>query len=115
MFWPWECARVDIIGKGPRCLGQNATHIGVLLDEARKAPCTQASHILPDQHLCVALVACADPHRWDGHGLCDSGSDLTRYHLDQKRERSGRLECLGSFDQMLCTVIAPLDAVAAKL
>ncbi len=113
---PARGTRPTTVGRvGPRGVAEGLAEVRVLLDEAGRAAAAQARHVLPDEHLGVAVRACADADRGDrerlGHPLRDRGGD----HLHDDGEAAGRLEGEGVVERPLGGLVAaPLDAVAAE-
>src|SRR4029079_10194074 len=60
-----ERARRDLRGVGARGIPEVGAQVGVLLHEPRRAPTAQPGHVLPDEHLGVAVRAGADADRRD--------------------------------------------------
>lgn len=78
---------------------QQGAHVGVLLDEAWQASGSQSRHVLPDQHLGIAVDTGAYVHCGDGDRCRDFLGNLGRHHLDEQGKGSGGFE--GGIDQPL--------------
>ena len=74
------------------------TQVGVLLDEPRRAAPAQAGHVLPHEHLRVAVRARADADGRDAQRLGDLRRDRRRDHLHDDREAARGLEREGVLD-----------------
>ena len=66
--------------------------VRVLLDEARRVALVEAEQVVPDEHLSVAVHACADADRRHGQRLGDPRRNRGRHGLEHDREAAGSLE-----------------------
>ena len=73
-----EGARGDLRGIRARGILEVGTQVGVLLDEPRGAATAQPGHVLPDEHLGVAVRARADPDRGDAQRDAARDTDALR-------------------------------------
>jgi hypothetical protein len=89
--------------------------VGVALDEPRRRAGAQAHHVLPNEHLGVAVGAGADADRGDADRLGDLGRNPRRHHLHDDRERAGLLQRERLADEPLGGVAATLHSVAAEV
>src|SRR5690625_1526967 len=110
-----ERPRAYVAGVRARGGEQRVVQVGVLLDEARHAARTQAGHVLPDEHLGVAVGTGADADSGDLEPFGDLRRDVAGNHLHYDCERSGFLQRLGFFDRTGGGVAASLDSVAAEI
>ncbi|MNV21835.1 hypothetical protein D3C71_1127810 [compost metagenome] len=94
---------------------QQGAHVGVLLDEAWQASGSQSRHVLPDQHLGIAVDTGAYAHRGDGDRCRDFLGNLGRHHLDEQSEGAGSFEGEGGVDKLLAILAPSLHAVATEL
>ena len=96
-------------------VAERAPQVGVVLDEAREGAPAEPGHVLPDQHLPVAVDARADAdggdHQLGGHPLGDVGG----HHLQHDREGARVLQGQGGAHQLVTGVAAALHPVAPEL
>src|SRR5918994_420732 len=107
-------ARPHLRGEGRHRPLQHATQVGVPLHEPRRAPATQASHVLPDEHLRITVGTGADADRRDQQLAGDALRHHCRHHLEHHREGTGRLQSDGVFQQLVGGVAPTLHPVAAE-
>mgnify|MGYP000445178809 CR=1 FL=1 len=66
---------LHLLAVGFRCLEQDFTDLGVLLDELRDTPGGEAGPVGPDHELAVALGSGTDTDGGDRQGCGDFGGD----------------------------------------
>src|SRR5690606_38824705 len=114
VFRTWEVPVAYVGCERLGRLGEHAGDVRVALDETRRLAAAQAGHVLPHQHLGVAVRARTDT---DGGDLQLVG-DLLRYlggdHLHHHGERTGLLQRQRVGEKFVAGVVAALHPVAAQ-
>ena len=92
MFGCGESPVPDIIGISLGRVRQHIGHISVLFDKLGRLSPSEASHVLPDQYLCVTVRTGTDTNCRDDQFPGDLPSYFTRYHFQYQGKGTGTLQ-----------------------
>jgi peptidoglycan/LPS O-acetylase OafA/YrhL/lysophospholipase L1-like esterase len=84
----------NLLGKRPGRPPEYRPNLGVALHELCRVG-GEPGHVLPDEHLGIAVGTGADPDRRDVHRVGDAAGKLGRHTLQHDGERAGGFEGLG--------------------